>query len=143
MPVVIKRVYEVAARSDGARVLVDRLWPRGLTKARAGVDEWLRELAPSDGLRHWYHARPEQWASFRKKYLKELSQPEAEEALHRLYELAHKKRRLTLLFASKDEERNNATVLKELLDGSRKPPTGTGPGAAHTTRKQEAAVRRR
>jgi len=143
MPVALKRVYEAASRTDGVRVLVDRLWPRGLSKARAGVDEWLRNLAPSDELRHWYHARPEQWLNFRKKYLKELSQAEAEEALRRLYHLAHKRKRVTLLFASKNETRNNAVVLKELLDGMRKPPTGTGPGAVHAMRRRAAAVRRR
>jgi len=143
MAIVIKRIYETASRSDGARVLVDRLWPRGLTKERAAVDEWLRDLAPSDELRRWYHARPEQWQNFRKKYLKELSQPEAEDALRRLYLLAHKRKRLTLLFASKNETNNNAVVLKELLDGMRKPPTGTGPGAVHAMRKREAAARRR
>jgi uncharacterized protein YeaO (DUF488 family) len=143
MSVAIKRVYEPASRGDGARVLVDRLWPRGLTKARADVHEWLRDLAPSDELRHWFHARPQQWESFRKKYLKELSQPEAQEDLLQLYQLANKRKRLTLLFASKNETHNNATVLKELLDGMRKPPTGTGPGAVHVMRKREAAVRRR
>ncbi len=75
----IKRVYEPASRTDGTRVLVDRLWPRGLTKSKAAVDEWLRDLAPSDELRRWYHARPDHWQDFRKKYLKELSQPEAED----------------------------------------------------------------
>jgi uncharacterized protein YeaO (DUF488 family) len=94
-------------------------------------------------LRRWYHARPDQWEAFRKKYLKELAQPACEEDLRTLYELAHKKRRLTLLFASKMETHNNATVLKELLDGRRKPPTGTGPGAAYAMRKRETAVRRR
>jgi uncharacterized protein YeaO (DUF488 family) len=142
MAIVVKRVYESASRTDGARVLVDRLWPRGLTKERAAVDEWLRDLAPSDELRRWYHARPEQWQSFRKKYLKELSQPGAEDALLRLYQLAHKRKRLTLLFASKNETNNNAVVLKELLDGMRKPPTGTGPGAVRAMRKHEPAVRR-
>jgi uncharacterized protein YeaO (DUF488 family) len=143
MAIVVKRVYETASRNDGVRVLVDRLWPRGLTKERAAVDEWLRDLAPSDELRRWYHARPEQWQNFRKKYLKELSQPGAEDALLRLYQLAHKRKRLSLLFASKNETNNNAVVLKELLDGMRKPPTGTGPGAVHAMRKREAAVRRR
>jgi uncharacterized protein YeaO (DUF488 family) len=143
MTVAIKRVYEPAARGDGSRVLVDRLWPRGLSKERAAVDEWLRELAPSDELRRWYHARPEEWQAFRKKYLKELAQPERQDVLRRLYDLAHKKKRLTLLFASKNELSNNATVLKELLDGMRKPPTGTGPGAVHAMRKRDAAVRRR
>lgn len=143
MTVAIKRVYEPAARADGSRVLVDRLWPRGLTKERAAIDEWLRELAPSNELRHWYHARPEEWESFRKKYFKELAKPECQAGLQRLYELAHQKKRLTLIFASKNVTRNNALVLKELLDGMRKPPTGTGPGAVHAMHKREAAVRRR
>jgi uncharacterized protein YeaO (DUF488 family) len=148
MTVSIKRVYEPASRADGARVLVDRLWPRGLTKVNAALDEWLRDLAPSDELRRWFHAGPERgqdvhWQSFRKKYLKELSQPGAEDSLLRLYKLAQKKKRLTLLFGSKNETQNNAVVLKELLDGMRKPPTGTGPGAVYGMRKREAAVRRR
>ncbi|HYM76655.1 MAG TPA: DUF488 family protein [Candidatus Dormibacteraeota bacterium] len=143
MAVALKRVYEPAARTDGARVLVDRLWPRGLSKDRAAVDEWLRDLAPSDQLRRWYHANADHWELFRKKYLKELAQPECDFGLRRLYELAHRKKRLTLLFASKNETRNNAVVLKELLDGMRKPPTGTGPGGAYAMRRREVAVRRR
>jgi uncharacterized protein YeaO (DUF488 family) len=142
MAVTVKRVYEPAARADGTRLLVDRLWPRGLTKQRAAVDEWLRDIAPSDELRRWYHARPDHWLLFRKKYLKELAEPEAEVALRHLYQLAHKRKRLTLLFASKNEIRNNATVLKDLLDGMRKPPTGTGPGALSAMRKRGAAARR-
>ena len=124
-------------------MLVDRLWPRGLTKAKAAVDEWLRDLAPSNELRQWFHARPDQWLMFRKKYLKELSQPEAEGSLLQLYQLAHKRKRLTLLFGSKNETHNNALVLKELLDGMRKPPTGTGPGAVYAMRQRAAGVRRR
>ena len=143
MTVTIKRVYEAPKRNDGVRVLVDRLWPRGLTKEKAAIDEWFRELAPSNELRHWYHARPDEWQAFRKKYLKELAQPEWEESLRRLYELAHQKKRLTLLFASRNETLNNAVVLKELLEGVRKPPTGTGPGAIQAMRRREAAVRRR
>jgi len=143
MTVEIKRVYEPASRTDGMRLLVDRLWPRGLAKASAAIDEWLRELAPSDELRRWFHARPDHWQSFRKKYLKELSQPEAQESLLLLYQLSRKRKRLTLLFASKNETHNNAVVLKELLDGMRKPPTGTGPGAVYGMRQREAAVRRR
>jgi uncharacterized protein YeaO (DUF488 family) len=143
MTVAIKRVYLPRSRGDGARVLVDRLWPRGLAKADVAIDEWLRELAPSDELRRWYHARPDHWQNFRKKYLQELSQTNAEDALRRLYQLAHKRKRLTLLFASKNETHNNAVVLKELLEGRRKPPTGTGPGAARGMRSREAATRRR
>lgn len=142
MATAIKRVYEAVSRADGARVLVDRLWPRGLSKERAQIDEWLRDLAPSDDLRRWYHARPDHWLTFRKKYLKELTLPESQDALRQLYHLAHKRKRHTLLFASKSETHNNATVLKELLDGMRKPPTGTGPGAIQSVRRREAAVRR-
>ncbi len=142
MTVAIKRVYEPPSANDGVRVLVDRLWPRGLSKERAAVDEWLRDLAPSDQLRRWYHARPSEWSSFRAKYLSELSHPQAHSALERIYQLAHKRKRLTLLFASKNESQNNATVLKELLEGLRKPPTGTGP-AAHRLGVGKAAVRRR
>jgi uncharacterized protein YeaO (DUF488 family) len=143
MPVAVKRVYESVSRSDGARVLVDRLWPRGVSKTEIAMHEWLRDLAPSDELRKWFHAQPEQWLVFRKRYLKELARPEAEADLQKLYSLAHKRKRLTLLFASKNEKRNNAVVLKDLLDGMRKPPTGTGPGALRAMGKRDAAVRRR
>lgn len=134
----VKRVYEKAAHGDGTRVLVDRLWPRGLTKKDAALHSWLRDLAPSDELRRWFHARPEGWITFRKRYLKELAQPEAFEALKELYGLAGRRRQLTLLFASKNEERNNATVLKDLLEGMRKPPTGTGAGAKRAVRVRKA-----
>jgi uncharacterized protein YeaO (DUF488 family) len=143
MPVSLKRIYEPASPGDGRRVLVDRLWPRGLSKEKAGIDEWLRDLAPSDDLRRWYHSQPRHWAAFRSKYLKELSKPQAQQALRRLYQLAHGRMHLTLLYASKNEERNNATVLKELLEGARKPPTGTGPAAAHAARQRKVAARRR
>lgn len=143
MTVALKRVYDPPSATDGVRVLVDRLWPRGLTKERAAVDEWLRDLAPSDDLRRWYHTHPTQWAAFRSKYLKELSAPQAQTALEKIYQLAHKRKRLTLLFASKNEDQNNATVLKELLEGVRKPPTGTGPAAAHRVRLRKAAAHRR
>lgn len=143
LTVAIKRVYDPPSRVDGVRILVDRLWPRGLSKASAQIDEWLKDLAPSDQLRRWYHAQPEHWGDFQKKYLKELAQPERQEVLHRLYELAHQKKRLTLVYASKNTDRNNATVLKHLLEGRRKPPTGTGPGAIDSMRQRRAAVRRR
>src|SRR5215475_10371167 len=123
MTISIKRVYEPAERSDGARVLVDRLWPRGLTKAKAAIDEWLRDLAPSNELRRWYHARPGEWEAFRKKYLKELTQPEPQEALHRLYDLAHNQKQLTLLFAYKNQNLNNSFVIQQLRPARRRTPT--------------------
>jgi uncharacterized protein YeaO (DUF488 family) len=140
MPVSVKRVYDKVSRTDGARVLVDRLWPRGLTKSAAQVHLWLKGVAPSDGLRRWFHAHPQHWMTFRRKYLKELVQPEGSEALAQLYDLARQRKRLTLLFASKNIARNNATVLKELLEGMRKPPTGTGPAAAGVMRVRKRAT---
>jgi len=142
MTIAIKRVYDLPAPQDGTRVLVDRLWPRGLSKEAAALDAWLKNLAPSDELRKWYHAYPEQWEKFRDRYLKELSSGKAEEALQELYALVEKNRLVTLLFGSRNEERNNATVLKELLEGGRKPPKGTGPARAASTGRARAAVRK-
>ncbi len=142
MTVALKRVYEVASPQDGARVLVDRLWPRGLTKEDAALDAWLRALAPSDELRKWFHAHPQQWSKFRERYLKELSHEAAHDALQELYDLKAKRRHLTLLYASKNEEHNNAVVLKQLVEGHRKPPTGTGPIRAATAKRARAARRR-
>jgi uncharacterized protein YeaO (DUF488 family) len=136
--IAVKRIYAKAVRADGTRVLVDRLWPRGLSKQGAAVDAWLRDLAPSDSLRQWFHARPAGWPAFRKSYLKELAGPEATEALNQLYGLAGQRKRLTLLFASQDEQHNNAVVLKDLLEGMRKPPTGSGPGAIRAMRGRQA-----
>ena len=138
MPISVKRIYEKPARVDGKRVLVDRLWPRGVSKDAASLDAWLRELAPSDELRQWYHARPDAWLTFRKRYLKELKRPEASSDLDQLYKFAQENKRLTLLFASKNQDHNNAIVLKDLLDGMRKPPTGTGPGAVRAMRERQA-----
>lgn len=138
MGVVVKRVYEAASASDGVRVLVDRLWPRGLTKEDAAVKVWLRDLAPSDELRKWFHANPEGWNQFRKRYLKELKTEEASTALEKLYHLAEGKRQVTLLYASRNVERNNATVLKELLDGVPKPPSSVGRSAARSGRIRKA-----
>jgi len=136
--ILVKRVYEEPARGDGYRLLVDRLWPRGLSKSRAALDAWLRDLAPSDELRRWFHAHPEAWVAFRKRYLKELALPQAAEALIELYRLAQRRKRMTLLYASRNERYNNAVVLKDLLEGMRKPPTGTGPGALRTMRERQA-----
>jgi uncharacterized protein YeaO (DUF488 family) len=129
MAVAVKRVYEAASSSDGVRVLVDRLWPRGLKKEDAALKLWLREVAPSDELRKWFHANPEAWRMFRKRYLKELASEEGSAAVEKLHHLAEGKRRLTLLYASRNQEHNNATVLKELLEGMRKPPSSVGRGS--------------
>jgi uncharacterized protein YeaO (DUF488 family) len=139
MAVVLKRVYDPPSTSDGVRVLVDRLWPRGLSKEKAKLKLWLKDVAPSDELRKWYHARPTQWPKFREKYLEELSAPAAAAALDELHELAATSKKLTLLYASHNTDRNNATVLKELLDGTKKPPRSTGGGAAAAVRQRAQA----
>jgi uncharacterized protein YeaO (DUF488 family) len=145
MPMVVslKRVYEKASPADGRRVLVDRLWPRGLSKHAAAIDAWLRDLAPSDGLRTWYHARPECWVTFRKRYLAELGAEKASGALEELYRMVAGNKAVTLLFASRHTDRNNATILKELLEGMRKPPSTSGPARAAAGRVRARISRRR
>lgn len=113
MSIRLKRVYETAAEEDGYRVLVDRLWPRGLSKERAKVDLWLKEIAPSTELRKWYKHDPAKWDEFRQRYNQELdSQPEA---VKQLVDLA-KQQRVTLVYGAKNEEFNQAMALKEYLD---------------------------
>ena len=129
MGVTIKRAYDKPSRSDGTRVLVDRLWPRGIRKETAQIAHWLKDLAPSDELRKWYHAGDD-WLGFKKRYYKELSSAEASAALVALYELMDGSRQVTLVYSSSNTERNNAVALKELLDGVRKPPSSSGPAKA-------------
>jgi len=108
MAIVVKRVYEKPKPQDGTRVLVDRPVAARTYQKRPALEAWLKELAPSDELRRWFHAHREAWLMFRKRYLKELTRPEAAEQLQELYRLAGQRKRLTLLYASKDEEHNNA-----------------------------------
>ena len=114
----VRRVYDPAAPADGRRVLVDRLWPRGLSKDAAAVDEWLRAVAPSDELRRWYGHEPGKFAAFRKRYEAELRAPERAEALAHLRELACSGP-LTLLTATRDVEHSQAAVLAARLEGAR------------------------
>jgi uncharacterized protein YeaO (DUF488 family) len=109
----VKRVYEPASASDGVRILVDRLWPRGIAKDKARIDLWLKELAPSHALRKRFHGKPEDWKEFRAAYAAELAAAPAEA-------IAELRRRLragpvTLLYAARDERHNNAVALKEWL----------------------------
>lgn len=110
----VRRVYEGRVRGDGTRVLVDRIWPRGLTKANADLDEWCKLVAPSTELRKWYHHDPGRFEEFSRRYKAELTRPEQAHALAHLGELA-KRRALTLLTASKQPEISEATVLADLL----------------------------
>ena len=114
----IKRAYVDAEPGDGYRVLVDRLWPRGIAKEKAAIDAWLRDLAPSDGLRKRFHGHPEDWEAFRAAYAEELRLPAAQAALAALAERIAAGP-VTLLYAAKDEERNNAAALRLWLLGER------------------------
>jgi len=111
----MKRVYDKAATSDGRRILVDRLWPRGLRKEEAQVDEWLKDLAPSNELRKWFGHDPARWEEFRERYRKELQAPERQQALQHLRELARTSN-VTLVYSARDEEHNQARVLLEMLE---------------------------
>jgi len=113
----IKRVYEPASRTDGTRILVDRLWPRGLKKTDAKIDEWLKEIAPSTELRKWFGHEAARWPEFRRRYKAETKQHPEE--LARLRSLA-KKGPLTLVYSAHDETHNNAVVLRALISQRRK-----------------------
>lgn len=109
----IKRAYEAAATNDGVRVLVDRLWPRGLKREDADIDHWLKEVAPSTGLRRWFGHDPSRWPEFAQRYRAELAANPPDLAI--LRGLLQGSGRLTLLFAAADTERNNAVVLHDVL----------------------------
>ncbi len=111
MQVRLKRVYEPPSSEDGFRILVDRLWPRGLSKEQARIDHWLREIAPSDELRRWFGHDPQRWEEFRQRYFAELD--EIRELLRTIRTQSSPV--VTLLFAAKDTERNNAVALTDYL----------------------------
>jgi uncharacterized protein YeaO (DUF488 family) len=110
----IKRAYGPPSRSDGTRVLVDRLWPRGVKKTEAKIDEWMKEIAPTTELRKWFSHDPARWHEFRRRYTAEVRQHPEE--LNRLRILA-RQGPLTLVYAPHDEAHNDAVVLKKLLIG--------------------------
>lgn len=107
----IKRVYEEPEKSDGLRVLVDRLWPRGVSKVQAKIDIWEKEMAPSTKLRQWFGHEPVRWPEFERRYKSELASKR-----DRLKQLAQNNHRMTLVYSAKDESRNQAVVLKEVLE---------------------------
>ena len=107
----IKRAYNAPAKSDGYRVLVDRLWPRGVKKEDAAIDEWMKDIAPSNELRKKFHGHPEKWEVFRKRYFADLK----DNPLVRALIAETRKGRVTLVYAAKDEEHNNAAALREYL----------------------------
>lgn len=112
MAISIKRVYEQPTPQDGYRILIDRLWPRGLSREKAKIDEWIKDVAPSEELRKAFHLEEVRWEEFEKKYLLELEK--YREKLKSLLKL-HRNKKITLLYSYKDTEKNNAIVLKQFL----------------------------
>ena len=110
--VLIKRIYEPAEKSDGFRILIDRLWPRGVKKEEAKIDVWLKEIVPSSELRKWFKHDPKKWNAFIKKYKDELQESPA---LQELRGLIEKHKTITLLYAAHDMQHNNALVLKDFI----------------------------
>jgi uncharacterized protein YeaO (DUF488 family) len=113
-PVRIKRAYVAPSDDDGRRVLVDRMWPRGMARARLALDDWRKDAAPSDGLRRWFGHDPRRWAEFLARYRAELSGPPGREAVADLVRCA-RQGPLTLVYAASDEAHNNAVALRELI----------------------------
>lgn len=111
MVVLVKRAYAVPSRSDGLRILVDRLWPRGIAKTK--IDLWLKDVAPSTELRHWFDHDPSKWTEFKRRYRVELK---GNPAFAELLSLSQKSN-ISLIYAAKDEKYNQAVVLKQLLEG--------------------------
>lgn len=114
MNVIIQRIYDSSQTGNGARVLVDRLWPRGISKEKAGLDAWLKEVAPSSELRTWFGHDPARWNEFKRRYKKELKDNQSED-MKRLRAMAQEP--LILLYGAKDERHNQAIVLKDFLEG--------------------------
>jgi uncharacterized protein YeaO (DUF488 family) len=113
----IKRVYEEPAKEDGYRILVDRLWPRGLTKERAKVDLWMKEIAPSDALRKWFGHEPQKWPAFAKRYREELGKKK--DLLKEVKRLEREQGTVTLLYGRKDEKQNQAVLIAAALKGKK------------------------
>lgn len=113
MAVKVKRAYEPAKENDGFRILVDRLWPRGVSKVKAKIDLWLKDLSPSTPLRKWFGHDPKRWVEFQKRYRAELK--EHRDATLLLKHLVKEKKEVTLVYAAHDEEHNNAVALKKIL----------------------------
>ncbi len=111
--ITIKRVYELPQKSDGIRILVDRLWPRGLTKEKAKIDVWMKDIAPSDKLRTWFGHDPARWRKFKQKYRDELKKNQ--DLIGQIRNLESSKKTVTILFGANDEIHNNAVVLKAYL----------------------------
>lgn len=109
----IKRVYEPSSEEDGFRVLIDRLWPRGLSKESAQIDSWLKDIAPSDNLRKWFSHDPKKWIEFKRRYHEELR--EKKDIISKIKSLEKEKKKITFLYSARDKDHNNAVFLQEYM----------------------------
>lgn len=114
--IVLKRAYEKPARGDGFRILVDRLWPRGVSKDELHLDAWAKTLAPSTELREWFAHDPKKWTEFRKRYRAELTAIDATKTIRELLNSAKRAKTITLVYGAKDQEHNEAVVLRDLFE---------------------------
>jgi len=112
----IKRAYEPSSSDDGFRILVDKLWPRGVSKEKASLDLWIKEVAPSDDLRKWFSHDPKKWKEFQNKYKNELK--DRKESINKIKEIEKNKGKVTLIYSAEDEKHNNAIVLENILKNS-------------------------
>ena len=127
--ITLKRVYEPVSRTDGARFLVERLWPRGLSKEKAHLTAWLKDVGPSTELRQWFSHDPSKWTEFRKRYFRELdARPESWQPIV----AAAGRGAVTLVYSSHDEQHNNAVALQEYLQAGRRRPAASRPASART-----------
>lgn len=135
----IKRAYEPSAPADGTRILVDRLWPRGVTKEALAIERWAKEIGPSDALRRWFGHDPERWGEFRRRYTTELAkQPALLAELHGLARQAT----LTLVYGARDEAHNNAVVLRDVLLKTKTPAAARPAAGASKPRSAGVSTRR-
>jgi uncharacterized protein YeaO (DUF488 family) len=142
MQISTKRAYEKPGKQDGMRVLVDRIWPRGIGKDEAHIDRWLKDVAPTTELRKWFNHEPQKWKEFKNKYFQELEGKS--EALEELLEMVHGGR-ITLVYGAKDQQHNNAIALKEYLEnrtwaGSRRQMTDDGRQPAAGSKRSEVGA---
>lgn len=143
MAILLKHARQKASAEDGARVLVERSRPNGIVKDSLALRAWLKELAPGERLQQWFKQNPRQWAAFRRRYLDELNSEEALQALDELHTIAAREKCVTLLTSTREPERSHAAILRDLLQGAKKPPSTTGPASATPAGRVRAARRPR
>jgi uncharacterized protein YeaO (DUF488 family) len=143
MAILLKCARQTASAEDGARVLIERRRPRGVSKESLALRAWLKALAPGADLQRWFKQYPRQWPLFRRRYLDELRDEQAMKALEELHSIAAHEKRVTLLTAADEPEHSHAAILRDLIEGAKKPPSTSGPARAASAGRIRAARRQR